>query len=157
MPHYPYLIIGGGMTAAAAMEGIRQVDSKGAIGLIGTAAVRPYNRPPLSKSLWKGDALDTIWRELPKQGLTLHLDRTAVALDPAKKSVVDDTGTAYTYDRLLLATGCSLRRLPFGGETIIYYRTLADYQHLRARTERSEHFAVIGGGASAQRSLRHSA
>jgi 3-phenylpropionate/trans-cinnamate dioxygenase ferredoxin reductase subunit len=31
MPHYPYLIIGGGMTAAAAVEGIREIDREGAI------------------------------------------------------------------------------------------------------------------------------
>ena len=35
MSHYPYLIIGGGMTAAAAVNGIREVDPTSAIGLIG--------------------------------------------------------------------------------------------------------------------------
>lgn len=50
------------------------------------------------------------------------------------------------YDKLLLATGGSPIRLPFGGDNIIYYRDLQDYQHLRALTERGERFLVIGGG-----------
>src|SRR5262249_23708137 len=38
------------------------------------------------------------------------------------------------------------RRLPFGGEQIIYFRTLDDYTHLRELTGQGERFAVIGGG-----------
>src|SRR5262249_4809138 len=38
------------------------------------------------------------------------------------------------------------RRLPFGGEQIIYFRTLDDYQRLRALTTTGQHFTVIGGG-----------
>ena len=63
MTNYKYLIIGGGMTAAAAVDGIREVDSTGAIGLISAELDAPYNRPPLSKALWKGKPLDTIWRK----------------------------------------------------------------------------------------------
>ncbi|HLW66176.1 MAG TPA: FAD/NAD(P)-binding oxidoreductase, partial [Gemmataceae bacterium] len=46
----------------------------------------------------------------------------------------------------LIATGGSPRRLPFGGEDIIYFRTLDDYQRLRALTDARQQFAVIGGG-----------
>jgi 3-phenylpropionate/trans-cinnamate dioxygenase ferredoxin reductase subunit len=47
MTNYQYLIIGGGMTAAAALEGIREVDSTGTIGLISAEPDAPYDRPPL--------------------------------------------------------------------------------------------------------------
>ena len=47
MPSYRYLIVGGGMTADAAVRGIREVDPKGSIGLIGTEIDPPYDRPPL--------------------------------------------------------------------------------------------------------------
>ena len=63
MTHYQYLIIGGGMTAAAAVDGIREVDPTGSIGLISSEPDAPYNRPPLSKALWKGKLLDTVWRK----------------------------------------------------------------------------------------------
>lgn len=51
MPHYTYLIIGGGMTADAAVHGIRQRDAHSSIGLISAESDPPYDRPPLSKGL----------------------------------------------------------------------------------------------------------
>lgn len=147
MPHYHYLIIGGGMTAAAAVSGIRQVDAEGKIGIIGQENHPPYSRPPLSKGLWKGKPLEKIWRRVEAQpGVTLHLGRKAIALDPKSKQVTDDQGTLYTYDKLLLATGGSPRQLPFGKEQIIYFRTLEDYQRLRAQVGEGKRFVVIGGG-----------
>jgi NADPH-dependent 2,4-dienoyl-CoA reductase/sulfur reductase-like enzyme len=68
MLHYPYLIVGGGMTAAAAIGGIREVDSDGAIGLIGAESYPPYNRPPLSKGLWKGAPMEKVWRKIDGRG-----------------------------------------------------------------------------------------
>ncbi|MGC8640180.1 MAG: NAD(P)/FAD-dependent oxidoreductase [Isosphaeraceae bacterium] len=146
MYHYKYLIIGGGMTAAAAVEGIRQADPEGTIGLIGAETHPPYNRPPLSKGLWKGKPLESIWLQTEGHGVALHLGRTIRALDPRRKQVIDDQGTVYSYDKLLLATGGTPRRFSFGGDRIIYFRTLDDYQELRTLAEQGQRFAVIGGG-----------
>jgi 3-phenylpropionate/trans-cinnamate dioxygenase ferredoxin reductase component len=146
MAHYRYLLIGGGMTTDAATQGIRAVDPDGTIGLIGAESVAPYNRPPLSKGLWKGDSPESIWRATAERGVEMHLGRTARDLDPAGKRVTDDAGMTYTYDKLLLATGGTPRRLPFGGDEIIYYRTVADYERLRDLTAWGQRFAVIGGG-----------
>jgi NADPH-dependent 2,4-dienoyl-CoA reductase/sulfur reductase-like enzyme len=146
MPHYKHLIVGGGMTAASAVEGIREADPGGSIGVIGAEPHRPYDRPPLSKGLWKGKPLEIIWRRIDSQGVTLHLGRLARHLDPQNKDVTDDQGTIYSYDKLLLATGGTPRRLPFGDEHINYFRTLDDYTRLRDLTGRGERFAVIGGG-----------
>jgi NADPH-dependent 2,4-dienoyl-CoA reductase/sulfur reductase-like enzyme len=146
MPNYKYLIIGGGMTADSAVAGIREVDQSGSIGLIGNDPNRPYNRPPLSKGLWKGKPLSSVWRKTETVGVTLHLGRTARELDLKSKRVTDDNGTAYQFERLLLATGGTPRRLGFGDEHITYYRTLADYERLRALADKRNQFAVIGGG-----------
>ncbi|HYS05745.1 MAG TPA: FAD-dependent oxidoreductase [Candidatus Dormibacteraeota bacterium] len=146
MPNYTYLIVGGGMTADAAIHGIREIDRGGSIGVIGAESHPPYNRPPLSKGLWKKQPLDSIWRKSDTLGLTFHLGLRVQHLDPANKRVTDDQGNVYTFDKLLLATGATPRRLAFGAEQIIYYRTLDDYQRLRALTERGRKFAVIGGG-----------
>ncbi len=146
MKSYKYLIVGGGMTAASAMTGIREVDSSGAIGLIGSEMDAPYNRPPLSKGLWKDKEVDSIWRKTERQGVELHLGRIVKKVDPKQKRVVDGKGDVFAYEKLLLATGGSPRRLPFGNDQIIYYRTLADYRRLRALTEKGQRFAVIGGG-----------
>lgn len=146
MPDYTYLIVGGGMTADAAVHGIREADPNSSIGLLSAERHPPYDRPPLSKKLWTGKPLESIWRQTESQGVSLHLGRTAQHLDILKRRVTDDEGTIYGYRKLLLATGGTPRRLPFGGDRIDYFRTLDDYQRLRALTESGQHFAVIGGG-----------
>jgi NADPH-dependent 2,4-dienoyl-CoA reductase/sulfur reductase-like enzyme len=146
MPNYTYLIVGGGMTAASAVNGIREVDPNGSIGVLGADTHRPYDRPPLSKGLWKGKPLESIWRKIESQEVTFHLGRTARQLEPQKKQVTDDQGTVYGYGKLLLATGGTPRRLPFGDGQVIYFRTVGDYTRLRELAGRGEQFAVIGGG-----------
>ena len=67
MPSYKYLIVGGGMTADAAVRGIREIDPNGSIGLVGAENDPPYDRPPLSKGLWKGKPL-AYWLRAHAQG-----------------------------------------------------------------------------------------
>src|SRR5688572_12114321 len=131
MTNYHYLIVGGGMTAAAAVDGIREVDAKGTIGIITLEQDPPYDRPPLSKGLWKDKPLDSIWRKMDQPGVTMHLGRTAREILAARKCVIDDRGDFFGYKKLLLATGGAPRKLPFVDSDVIYYRTLADYRRLR--------------------------
>jgi NADPH-dependent 2,4-dienoyl-CoA reductase/sulfur reductase-like enzyme len=146
MLNYNYLIVGGGMTAAAAVAGIREIDRTGTIGLIGAEAHPPYDRPPLSKALWKGDPLDSIWRNVERQGVTSHMGRTVQGLDANDRHVIDDHGMSYRYGKLLLATGCTPRRLPFGEGKIIYFRTVEDWQRVRAMLGPGKRIAIVGGG-----------
>jgi NADPH-dependent 2,4-dienoyl-CoA reductase/sulfur reductase-like enzyme len=146
MPQYKYVIVGGGMTADAAVKGIRELDPSGSIVLISADNDPPYNRPPLTKALWKGDSVDTVWRKTDSYGVEMHLGRTVKSIDAKRKQVIDDAGTAYSYDKLLIATGGRPRRFAFGGDNIIYYRTLEDYRHLRALADQKQRIGVIGGG-----------
>src|SRR5579863_5670116 len=134
------------MAAAAAIEGIRELDRDGSIGLIGAEPHAPYNRPPLTKGLWKGDSLESIWRNFERSGLTMYLGRTATLIERNDRRVTDDEGTTYAYGKLLLATGLTPRKLPFGDGEIIHFRSLNDYTRLRSLTETGDRFAVIGGG-----------
>src|SRR5512140_458767 len=104
MTHFKYWNIAAGMTADAAVQGIRELDPKGSIALIGDDRDPPYDRPPLSKSLWKGKALDSIWRKTQECAVELFLGRSVKSLDPQTKQMQDDRGVTYTYERLLLAT-----------------------------------------------------
>jgi NADPH-dependent 2,4-dienoyl-CoA reductase/sulfur reductase-like enzyme len=146
MAHYDYLIIGGGMTADAAVRGVREADPTGSVGLIGAERHPPYNRPPLSKGLWKGESPESIWRKTADTGAELHLGRRVTGIDVGGSRVTDDGGDQYTYGKLLLATGGSPRRLPLESEQLIYFRTYDDYRRLRVLAEQSVRFAVIGGG-----------
>ena len=146
MKHYKYLIIGGGLAGDAAARGIREWDANGSIGMFSTELDPPYVRPNLSKGLWKGRPLEKIWRNTESMNVELFLNRKVVELDVKKKCISDESGEEYTFDKLLLATGGSPVHLPFGGEDIIYFRDLHDYQRLRALSEQKENFLVIGGG-----------
>ncbi len=138
-----YLIVGGGMTGHAAAAAIREADPDGGIAMLSAEPDRPYARPPLSKGLWLGKPEEQVFLpEVP--GLALRAGSRAVALDVRAREVRDDRGEVHRYERLLLATGGVPRRLPFDGERVLYFRTLADYRRLRAVEGRR--IAVIGGG-----------
>ncbi len=56
-------------------------------------------------------------------------------------------GDTVGYGRLLLATGGRPRRLDLpDDERVVYFRTAADYRHLRDVSGSGRHVAVIGGG-----------
>ncbi len=146
MPDYRYLIVGGGMTADAAVRGIRDRDPEGSIGLVGAEPDPPYNRPPLSKGLWQERDESVIWRHTDELGVELHLGRRIASIDPQGQTATDERGERFGFERLLLATGGRPRRLPGADAGVIYFRTLADYRRLRALAEPGARVVVIGGG-----------
>lgn len=146
MPEYTYLLIGGGIAADAAARGIRETGATGSIGLVSAEAFPPYDRPPLSKGLWTDTPESDIWRDTHGLGVTLHLDRTVTELDPAARVATDNLGEHYSYEKLLLATGGSPRKLTGPDEGVIYFRTLDDYHQLRKLTASPRTVVVIGGG-----------
>lgn len=144
MTNSRYVVVGGGMTGHAAVQGIRSVDPDGAILLLGEEPVAPYARPPLTKGLWTGQKEESIWLpEVP--GIVIRNGARVVSLDRAARRLTLEGGETIGYECLLLATGGTPRRLPFGGDGVVYYRTVADYRRVRALPV-GKHVAVIGGG-----------
>lgn len=143
---YDHLIIGAGMCGEAAAQAIHDTDPAAAIGMIGAESHPPYDRPPLSKALWKDAAEDSIWRPVDKSGASLHLGHRAVGVDADAHTVSDDHGDTYHYRKLLLATGGTPRRLPFEGDRVLAYRGIDDYRRLRELAQPDAHVAVVGGG-----------
>ena len=141
-----YLLVGGGMTADAAAEGIRAHDADGTITLVGAEPHPPYKRPPLTKGLWAGGDEAKIWRGTADRGVELVLGRRIVDLDLEARRAVDDKGAEYTYEKLLLATGGRPRKLADADDDVVYFRTLDDYRTLRARAGDGTSFVVVGGG-----------
>src|SRR5262245_41990523 len=101
MTKYTYLIIGGGMTADSAVQGARECDPQGTIGIISSESDAPYDRPPLTKGLWKGKPLESIWRHTETRNVDLLLGRTVTAIDPANKAVSDAAKNVYLFEKLL--------------------------------------------------------
>ncbi|MCW2977982.1 MAG: pyridine nucleotide-disulfide oxidoreductase [Actinomycetia bacterium] len=141
-----YLIVGGGMTADAAVEGIRTHDTDGPITLVGAEPHPPYKRPPLTKGLWAGGDEAKIWRGTAERGVDLVLGRRIVGIDLDAHRAVDDKGDEYANEKLLLATGGHPRELDDADDDVIYFRTLDDYRRLRARAGAGTSFVVVGGG-----------
>jgi 3-phenylpropionate/trans-cinnamate dioxygenase ferredoxin reductase component len=146
VPDFRYLIVGGGMTGDAACRGIRDHDATGSIGLVSDEPDPPYSRPPLSKKLWQGQDLSSVWRGTAELGVELVLGRRVVSLDLAGRFATDEEGERYGYEKLLLATGGRPRRLPGAADGVIYFRTLEDYRRLRSLSDGGASFVVLGGG-----------
>ncbi|HEU0247851.1 MAG TPA: FAD-dependent oxidoreductase [Gaiellaceae bacterium] len=146
MANYRYLIVGGGMTADAACRGIRDRDADGTIGLFTTEAHAPYARPPLSKALWAGKDESSVWRGTPELGVDIHTGSEIVELDLDARTATDDASESHTYERLLLATGGTPRRLPNGGDGVVYFRTLDDFRRLHGLAGDGVRVTVVGGG-----------
>lgn len=142
---FDYLIVGAGTAGEAAAQAIRRVDGEATIAILGAETHPPYDRPPLSKALWKDGKVDAIWRPVETARATLQLGRRALAIDRAAHRVDDDAGERWQYGKLLLATGGAPRTLPFG-DGFIHYRTYDDYLRLRERVRPGARIAVIGGG-----------
>jgi 3-phenylpropionate/trans-cinnamate dioxygenase ferredoxin reductase component len=149
-----YVIVGGGLTGASAVEGIREMDQGGSILLIGSEKHLPYDRPPLSKKLWFGKKTvqeiflhDEAYYE--RHCVELKLGVRVMAIDPRQKKITDERGQTYGYEKLLLATGGSPRRLSIPGgdlEGIVYYRVLDDYLGMRHVVTEGKSAVIIGGG-----------
>ncbi len=151
---YKYLIVGGGLAGASAIAGIREEDSTGTICLLSSERDLPYNRPPLSKKLWTGDKqIEEIFLQdstyYDENQIKLKLGVVAIALDRERRIVIDDAGKEYRYERLLLATGGTPRRLTIPGHDLndlCYFRSLPDYKSIRARAIEGASALIIGGG-----------
>ncbi|MFA6664975.1 MAG: FAD/NAD(P)-binding oxidoreductase [Armatimonadota bacterium] len=151
---YNYLIVGAGVAAAYAIEGIRDMDENGSILMIGNEEYFPYNRPPLSKKLWFGEKkVDDIfvYKEdfYIDNNVDILLGTQVKEIDSALRTVITDRGHSFDYDKLLLATGGTPRRLEIPGadlEGICYYRYLDDYLKTRAKATAGKTAVVIGGG-----------
>ncbi len=151
---YTYVIAGGGLAGASAIQGIRELDGNGPILLLGNEIHLPYDRPPLSKKLWLGKKkVEDIYvhdrRFYENNGVDLVLGSTVNSLDAEKKTVADDRGRTYRYKKLLLATGGIPAKLPIPGgdlDGICYYRYLDDYLKMRKEATEGKSATVIGGG-----------
>ena len=149
-----YMIIGGGLTAARAVEGIREHDREGAITVVSAEDHVPYERPPLSKDVLQGKAEVDVAYPHPEswyraQGVTLRLGEPATAISVDERTVTLADGTALPWDRLLLATGSVVRRLDVpGGDLpgVTYLRTMDDSLALLERLRDGGDVVVVGAG-----------
>jgi 3-phenylpropionate/trans-cinnamate dioxygenase ferredoxin reductase subunit len=147
------VIIGAAHAGGRATQAIRAAGFAGRVILVGEEGWIPYERPPLSKDLLKGEGgIERVQLNAPafyaEKSIELRLGERASALD-AKARQVRVGGAQVVYDRLMLATGARVRRLPIPGAElpgVAYLRTLDDAAAIRARLLPGARVVVIGGG-----------
>jgi NADPH-dependent 2,4-dienoyl-CoA reductase/sulfur reductase-like enzyme len=151
---YKYIIVGGGLTGAWAINGIREIDREAPILLIGSENIPPYERPPLTKQLWSGKKriADIFAHEesfYADNNVALLLGTTVESIDSSTGTVRTSSGASLSFEKLLLATGGAPRTLRIPGGTlpgILYYRYLPDYKALRLAASEGKTALIIGGG-----------
>ncbi|MGH7735972.1 MAG: NAD(P)/FAD-dependent oxidoreductase, partial [Gemmatimonadales bacterium] len=149
-----FVIAGGGLAAAKAVETLRDEGFDGDIVLLGSEPERPYERPPLSKDYLLGKAeRETIYVHPPSwyadNGVELRLGVPVAGIDPAAHEVGLADGSRVGYARLLLATGSSPRRLPAPGadaDGVLYLRRVADSDRIKFAFQAASRIVVIGAG-----------
>ena len=149
-----FVIVGASMAGGRAAETLRQEGFDGKIVLIGEEPDRPYERPPLSKGVLRGDGADDKIYLRPsefyaEQAIDLRLGTRGEQLIPGDRTVVLNDGERVRYDKLLIATGAQVRRLNVPGVDLpgIYYlRTVSDARTIREATGKASRVVVIGAG-----------
>jgi len=148
-----YVIIGGGVAAVGAIEGIRTRDARTPITLVSMEGYLVYGRPLIVEVL-KGERTpqDILYRDpsfYEQMKVEVRLGQEAVRIDTAGRWVELASGEKIGYRRLLLATG----GLPFvppteglEGPDIYTFTTLDDAQRLSAAVPEIQRVVVIGGG-----------
>lgn len=149
-----YVIVGGGLAAARAVEGIRESDSTGRIVVVAEEDRLPYERPPLSKAVLIGTEPEDVAYPHPRewydeQGVELRLGVAATGLDVDAKTVTLADGGTLAWDKLLLATGSTVRRLDVPGADlmdVLYLRSMTDSAAIKARLVAGSEVVIVGGG-----------
>lgn len=149
-----FVIVGASLAGAKAAETLRAEGFDGRVVLIGDEARRPYERPPLSKEYMRGEKDFDAAAVHPagfydEHDIELRTSSLVTAIDPTGRSVTLSSGEQIAYDRLLLATGATPRRLSVPGadlEGVHYLRSVEDADQLRQAIGPSVQVVVIGAG-----------
>lgn len=147
------VIVGAGPAGVAAADALRAAGHDGEILIFGEERYAPYDRPPLSKQILAGTWLPEkaqlrTSEQLTATKVTLHLSARATSVDVEAHRLTLQSGEQVAYDALIIATGVTARKLPFGHqlEGVHVMRTLDDALALRSELEISQRLAVIGAG-----------
>ncbi len=149
-----FLIVGAGAAGNAAAETLRREGFAGRIVMVTSEADQPYDRPNLSKEFLAGKAKPE-WLPLRSpsfyedQGIEVLTNHRVVAFDGRKKEAVFEGGKVMSFDKALLATGGTPRKLSIPGAKegcCFSLRSLADARAIEQAASTAKSAALIGAG-----------
>lgn len=150
---YDYVIVGGGVAGASAVQTLRAEGAKGSILLLAAEPQLPYHRGSLSKTfLSSASAESARWvldaAGYEKLGIEVRLGAAVTSVQPSRHRLCVGTKDELAYGQLLIATGASAQRLEIPGAGLAGIHTLhslAEAQALRATALMTRRAVVIGG------------
>ncbi len=150
---FEVLILGGGPAGFSAARAYRDAGGAGPVAIVTDEHRMPYNRPPLTKDLLRGDSTEA---DLPLEDETwpaAHgvdlISGHAATLDSEAGSVTLSGGRELRYRRCVIATGAEPTRLDVPGAddpAVRVVRALDHVRELQRRLSGSEAIVVIGSG-----------
>lgn len=148
------VILGAGQAGHWAARTLRTQGFDGRLLLVGAEPHPPYERPPLSKQMLKGEAEpSSAWlttaEKMAESRIEFLAERSATAIDRSGRAIALDDGRRLDFDRLIITTGARPRRLDLPGERdapVFYLRDVADSLAIRENLQPGKHVLVIGGG-----------
>jgi 3-phenylpropionate/trans-cinnamate dioxygenase ferredoxin reductase subunit len=147
------VVVGGSLAGIRSAEALRRKGFDGRLVLVGAESERPYDRPPLSKQVLRGESGPEKIRLVKPEAfdaldLDLRLGVRADALLPDERAVVLEGGERVAYDGCVIATGSTPRELPGAAPRAGLHtlRTLADSLSIAAELARGPRVAVVGAG-----------
>jgi len=142
------VIVGGGLGAVRVVQQLRRQGFRGPITALAGEPRAPYDRPPLSKQVLRGERDATHFPDLDRHDVQWVLGTRAVALDAVARQVVTDDARTHAYDLLVLAPGGRPRLLPGipAGGGVRALRTIDDALRLRDAVTAHRRVVIIGAG-----------
>ena len=148
------LIVGGGLSSARAIKAYREAGGEGTVRLISADSFVPYHRPPLSKRYLRGEAevADTLVESeayYAEHGVEVELETVVATLDLEGRRVLLEGGGEREFDRLLIASGATPRRLGVPGidlEGVHTLRWLDNSTAIREAARGAREAVVVGAG-----------
>ncbi len=149
-----YVIVGASLAGAKAAEAMRDAGFDGSVVIVGDERELPYERPPLSKGYLLGkDAREKAFVHAEEwygdHDVALRLGTTVTGLHRSAHEIELSGGERIAYDKLLLATGSSPRKLQAPGADLAgvhYLRRIGDSDALRETFAGGGSLVVVGAG-----------
>ncbi|MFA6303566.1 MAG: FAD-dependent oxidoreductase [Legionella sp.] len=148
-----YLLLGGGLASAFNAESLRRDGARGRIIIVGEENFHPYYRPQLARSFLLGgrkiEQMEIYQREFYKENnIELICGTKVTAVDPKNKTVKTDRAGIISFQKMLIATGCSPKKVEIPGNKLAgvhYLRTILDAEPIVKEIEAAKHIVIYGG------------
>jgi|TARA_B100000959_G_scaffold65265_1_gene69239 3-phenylpropionate/trans-cinnamate dioxygenase ferredoxin reductase subunit len=146
-------ILGAGQAAVYAASEFRKHDQDSIVTIFGDENYLPYERPPLSKDFLinkkKEDEFSFFSKKYFEDQNINFINEKIETVDFKNRSLLSNDNNKFSYDKLLITTGSTNRKLTIDREIdnkIFYLRNLEEAKKIKDRASKVNKIAIIGGG-----------